>query len=105
LQPDLPTQAPTIADGDERDETAPSPARARVVRLLLAWAVAAAGLFLLRGPLEDPYWRVLLLPFAFVAVVVLGVLTVRLARVRIGVRRRRAERRAGDRRRGAAKGK
>ena len=79
--------------------------RARVVRLLLAWAVVAAGLFLLRGPLEDPFWRILLLPLAFVVVVLLGVVTVRLARVRIGVRRRRAERRAGDRRRQATERK
>jgi hypothetical protein len=105
LQPERP-QVPAIAERPERlerdeGEPASGSVRARAVRLLLVWAVVAAGLFLLRRPLEDPFWRVLLLPLAFAAVVALGVVTVRLARVRIG-ERRRAERREAERRHGEA---
>ena len=71
------------------------------MRLLLALALLAAGLFGLRRFLDDPFYRGVLLPVAFGVVLLAGVLTVRAARVRGGAaanRRQREERRAGDRR-------
>ena len=93
-----PTQAPSRIDRRGRDARR---TRERFIRLLAAWAALAAGLFVLRGLLDDPFWRELFLPMAFGAVVLAGVLTVRAARVRGGASgdgRRRKERRVRDRR-------
>lgn len=97
LQPDRPTQAPSAEERPEPSEGAER-VRGRVARLLLAWAVLAAGMFLLRAQIDDRFWRALLLPMAFGAVIALAVVTVRMARFRTGAMRRSAERRRVERR-------
>ncbi len=98
----MPTERPTQAPARlERPRADAARTRGRFVRLLLAWGLLAAALFALRGLLDDPFYRGVLLPIAFAVVLVAGVLTVRAARVRGATsdgQRRRKERRLRDRR-------
>jgi len=85
-----------VSDDAPDPPARPSPARRRALRLLAAWALAALALWLLRGPLADPFYRPVVAPAVGLLLLLGAWTTWRAMRVRRGGDRRRRERRSDD---------